>query len=1223
MIYIGDIPQSAKEVLKEYIEKFFPDEQIEDITDRTGVKGLLRSFGGKSTVKLIVLGKDLYDSCYSAATEVLSLSKVHKYLSDEDLRDFLIDNFGDINAPPSKASSSDSVTFDETSLMVNQDEYEDLESQLEDAKAKLRDKENEIKTLKTELQVKSEVQTGTIGSPTVWERKCHDLEVELTAQQEVATSLNNELFSLKGKASKYDILVKDLASAQLKIEGLEQDLETAESVKSALTDKITELNAKINNLETTVISFEHLKSDYSQLQSEKANIESKLTTVNALVSQLQDKLTSVTAEYDKLKQELAGKEVLEKRLSSVETDLETALQRVKTLTGQLDELEGIKTQLTNVQIELDDITVERNSISEENDSLRKDLSAKDAEIQGYLEANKVQQEQIAKQKVDINSANSTVQGLKDTISEKDKRISELSSKNSEQSAQIRTLQADNSELVDKLSDAENDARTALSKAAGLDAQLRVESRNTANLQKELDNANQTVSQLSEEKIALESKAVRLQSQTESYKSKLETANNELSERDAELKSVKDMIKVHEETIESLNSELDTQTLKIRQYKEAAESATTQRDELKERLSTAEGTISDLRESIGRMSADNDEKDSEMHSALQSANDELSALKEKLKTSEEELTTAQASLSAAEAKLQSITSERDKMVSECISLKGTIDKLEAENKRKDASILDKNAELQTSADDSRGLQLRLDTAKADIKKLQDDKEKLNAELVSCKGRISELETYNNELKSSSTSSSSDVITLTEKIKYKDEEITRLNAEADKLAMDLRKVTEALEAKTRECSKLTEDITKANNQLSSASVVSSSRDAASQQLQEKVSELEIALSSKETLLKSREAEITSLNSTIRKCTSELDVLKDSIKEDKDKSAVISDRDTTISELRKSLSISEEQNASLAEELAQKDSVIEQLKESTSNNSEVERLSKRVFELESEAIKFKASTDEIIGALKTKLNMANEDLVKTRKELSHTESVLVSRNEELSALSGSVFTAMSTTTLPKSVMNLSLTMPMTPFQNIYVFSCGSNESSTALYKLLRRQVESRSGIKHIIVDLTMDSSIDRELGLKSAGQLLKFLQGEVSVANSLSETKYSNCSVMTTAMSYINDLYLLTVDWGKRLAELSSSADIVIVNIGSLGNVVSSILYNSLTSIMRGIVVVKATQINIRTALLKLTGFQTLENTIAVCTDYTESSKTMYEKLQSKFQTRILSDTEVLSL
>ena len=322
MIYIGDIPQSAKAVLREYTEKFFPDEQIEDITDKTGVKGLLRSIGGKSSVKLIVLGKDLYDSCYSAATEVLCLSKVHKYLDNDSLQDFLIDNFGDINAPePSKTGSSDSITFDETSLMVHQDDYVDLESQLEDTKTQLRAKEDEIKALKIELQTKEE-QTGTYSSSTVWERKCHELEVELAAQREVSTGLNNELFSLKGKASKYDILVKDLSAAQLRIEGLEQDIETSESVKSALTDKITELNSKISNLEAMGIDFEHLKSDYAQLQSEKSDTENKLSAVTDAMSQLQSKLSSITSEYDKLKQDLASKEVLEKRLKSSEEDLE-------------------------------------------------------------------------------------------------------------------------------------------------------------------------------------------------------------------------------------------------------------------------------------------------------------------------------------------------------------------------------------------------------------------------------------------------------------------------------------------------------------------------------------------------------------------------------------------------------------------------------------------------------------------------------------------------------------------------------------------------------------------------------------------------------------------------------------------------------------------------------------------------------------------------------------
>ena len=67
------------------------------------------------------------------------------------------------------------------------------------------------------------------------------------------------------------------------------------------------------------------------------------------------------------------------------------------------------------------------------------------------------------------------------------------------------------------------------------------------------------------------------------------------------------------------------------------------------------------------------------------------------------------------------------------------------------------------------------------------------------------------------------------------------------------------------------------------------------------------------------------------------------------------------------------------------------------------------------------------------------------------------------------------------------------------------------------------------------------------------------------------------------------------------------------------------MRTNVVVKATPINLRTVILAMTGFITLDKSITsiYCVNYDKSSEGMYKKLASKYNTSILLDNDAIQV
>ena len=203
-IYVGGIPTSGMTLLSEYTNKFFPDDSIEDLSGKTGIRGILRNLGKRANVKLIVISSDIYESSYSAAKQTLNMQKTHKYVDDDGLRSFLISLFDDIDAPENPTPvlgsvvGADAVPDAEDLIVEQQDssaEITELEQEIEHLKSKISSKDSIISNLKSQISTMTEDSSVTMESDSVSiDSRVSDLEIELQTKEEMLASLNNELF---------------------------------------------------------------------------------------------------------------------------------------------------------------------------------------------------------------------------------------------------------------------------------------------------------------------------------------------------------------------------------------------------------------------------------------------------------------------------------------------------------------------------------------------------------------------------------------------------------------------------------------------------------------------------------------------------------------------------------------------------------------------------------------------------------------------------------------------------------------------------------------------------------------------------------------------------------------------------------------------------------------------------------------------------------------------
>ena len=574
------------------------------------------------------------------------------------------------------------------------------------------------------------------------------------------------------------------------------------------------------------------------------------------------------------------------------------------------------------------------------------------------------------------------------------------------------------------------------------------------------------------------------------------------------------------------------------------------------------------------------------------------------------------------------------------------------KELNVKIVEMQTQLETKSKTISSLELTGKDAKSKIDSLNEQVKELTKNLSEANNKVTFLES---ELRDANGR----VSNLEKELSDTKEELTMALDENTKLEKDLNDEKTKVSETTDKLLGVQEKLGSANSELESYKTQVEALNLSIKDLRSKsedLAKLTDELNSCKADLTERDNKIKELEVTIKVQTDEavsldnrLKAMSSSIGNNKELESKVESLQTELNEVRNQLISKREEFTKLSEEKEASELQAERVK--LNLESTVSDKDREIKNLESEIELLKRGEDkegktaelrlkildlqEENQALKRKQDTGNvEEIIKLKEELSSIkmrsvdlEMELAERDEREKEVQSSIFTAMSNCALPRLTIDARVEVPDIDMPKCHVVASGSAESNMSLYKTIKNTCISNQGKKIIIVDLSSDSYIDAEFRMQRVPSPMNWLMGTEAISNFVADTYLGNVKVISSSLVYTNPLYFLSVNWVLRLQELNSlakHADILIINVGTLNDVVSKILFQSFASVMKSHVVLRATPINIRTAFLSFAGIKNMSKAEIACVNFDNASKKMYQKLASKYnKSRILRDTEGLGV
>lgn len=222
---------------------------------------------------------------------------------------------------------------------------------------------------------------------------------------------------------------------------------------------------------------------------------------------------------------------------------------------------------------------------------------------------------------------------------------------------------------------------------------------------------------------------------------------------------------------------------------------------------------------------------------------------------------------------------------------------------------------------------------------------------------------------------------------------------------------------------------------------------------------------------------------------------------------------------------------------------------------------------------SLDEELESLESKVRDLERQLTSTQADLlavtedrnnllserdTFREDVNDLRNQEkLDEFKDSIYGQLGETSRPREAP-ASIDLGSALYKNIIFVFSGSSESETKVFQQIRgiSKEFSRRGVTGLVADFSVDSFADYYLQTTPKKGLLDWLaqggriQDIATPIRGIDNVEF----VSMVSEGFINDLYLLEVDWAKRLHELNATGYKTIAYMGSLSNLVGRVLFNS---------------------------------------------------------------------
>lgn len=569
----------------------------------------------------------------------------------------------------------------------------------------------------------------------------------------------------------------------------------------------------------------------------------------------------------------------------------------------------------------------------------------------------------------------------------------------------------------------------------------------------------------------------------------------------------------------------------------------------------------------------------------------------------EITTLQNNISSKEVELEKLRLELDKSA-------GDLANKEEEYKALQKTVNDLQTALGVKSEEVEKVKESIVEKDNIIKSLTDSNEQANT-------TISELK---QELENSSSS-------LKEELDSANETISELRSEINVKEGTTKEVSEELESAKVTISDLQSEIGGKEESLKDLSDRLEEAQRTISELQDslnKASEDKKYLSDLEQRLTTATDNLSKLHGVEDECeslNSELSSLKNTLVE---KSELVmslrSEKDDIETRYK-------EENLKLSNEIRDKErrivnlsDEIDLLKRGEDKDGKTADLRLKIVSLQDElqTLKLKKDTESAEEIVKLR-----EELISARERCASLEVDAVDKEEQLKEVMGSIFIQMMNCASLKYQLNTTVQVPDEALKGFNVVGGGSSESNLYIYKAIKSTCMKYPDKKVLVIDISTDSYIDVEFKVARVQTPINWLNGIEPFEGFVANTCFKNVKVLSTALAYMNPLALLLIDWNARLRELMGVADLVFINVGCLDNVVSKILFQSFSAVMKGHIVVRATPINIRTTMLSLAGFSELNDTEVVCMNYDKTSNSMYQKLAGRYKSKIMTEKDGLGV
>ena len=841
-----------------------------------------------------------------------------------------------------------------------------------------------------------------------------------------------------------------------------------------------------------------------------------------------------------------------------------------------DSLESLRSQLSDANVRI--LSLEADLQSERSKASYSEISSKNyRESQQALQQAK---DKIASLEADIESKNSTIASLQDELATANETIGDVNS----QAEYVRGLEAKNieySNVLIELQDMKNKYAELQKRMATLIPNADFSSSPDLETYYELSVARDALrAEVEELRSELEAARARIgtvhadgdsdssvsSAEVEQLKTSLQEAlareaelNSKLAERDKRVRSLNIDINSYKEQIEDLRGEIDAGDSLLKSTNAELKEAQGVIESLKKDLEVARNVTASPVVTYPEDYADLQRK----AARFEEASKHLTEAQETVKQLTANVDKLSEDLATADKRVGTLTSDNEKLQSRVNSLTSEVGAVQESAKQ---SLTSANAKIAALETDKGILKDKLDSAEDSVKELQ-----------------SKLDTLEEDSNQAARGYDTECGKLNDRISNLTADIERISAESVANARLVEDYKSKLAIKESDAKGYSDQLTLEKNQTSSLREQLSAAQLEIQALKQSVEDTD-ALNAKITKL---EDSITAKDTVIVGLQAQVS----------EKDGIISKRDAEIIKQDDNIKALNTTNSQLTEKCAVLDTKLNQVLNDTVSIGSVDILKKQLEESDAMIQKLQQALVDGEGGLTAfkdaaegRQRAAQSANNRLRKSLDEAREAATVSKDQLKQVKRNVYYRLGASQRATSKLPKLLTFEPNFYSNVYAFMSGSGESIDSLYALFQRQVACNPKKSFLIIDLSPDSAIMKYFDMPQPPSPEKWLLGTDRIQSCVTKcATYKNMRVISTVYSYFNQLYYLSLDWNSIVKDAASHANYVFFYFGCVTDTISTVLFDSLLSIMNGHIIVKGTPQSLRCLTLKLVAMQNVSNVL----------------------------------